>query len=71
MLYECNNWHVRCNGADGNMLNFVARGLVIRVPGYRSRGSGFDSWHYQFFIVIVGLEQDQLSLVRIIEQLLE
>jgi hypothetical protein len=22
-------------------------GLVIRVPGYRSRGAGFDSRHYQ------------------------
>jgi hypothetical protein len=24
-------------------------GLVIRVPGYRSRGPGFDSQHYQIF----------------------
>jgi hypothetical protein len=24
-------------------------GLVVRVPGYRSKGSGFDSWHYQIF----------------------
>jgi ABC-type enterobactin transport system permease subunit len=24
-------------------------GLVVRVPGYRSRGLGFDSWHYQIF----------------------
>jgi hypothetical protein len=24
-------------------------GLVVRVPSYRSRGSGFDSRHYQIF----------------------
>jgi hypothetical protein len=24
-------------------------GLVVRVPGYRSRGPGFDSRHYQIF----------------------
>jgi hypothetical protein len=24
-------------------------GLVVRVPGYRFRGPGFDSWHYQIF----------------------
>jgi hypothetical protein len=24
-------------------------GLVVRVPGYRSRGPGFDSWRYQIF----------------------
>jgi hypothetical protein len=24
-------------------------GLVVRVPGYRSRGSGFDSRRYQIF----------------------
>jgi hypothetical protein len=25
------------------------RGVVVRVPGYRSRGPGFDSWFYQIF----------------------
>jgi hypothetical protein len=25
-------------------------GLVVRVSGYRSRGSGFDSWRYQDFL---------------------
>jgi hypothetical protein len=24
-------------------------GLVVRVPGYRSRGPGFNSWRYQIF----------------------
>jgi hypothetical protein len=24
-------------------------GLVVRVPGYRSRGPGFDARHYQIF----------------------
>jgi hypothetical protein len=46
-------------------------GLVVRVPGYRSRGTGFDSRHYQIFCEVVGLERDPLSLVRIIEELLE
>jgi hypothetical protein len=46
-------------------------GLVFRAPGYRSRDPGFDSWHYQIFWEIVGLEQGPLSLVRITEELLE
>jgi hypothetical protein len=46
-------------------------GLVIRVPGYRSRGPGFDSWRCQIFCEIVGLERSPLSLVRIIEELLQ
>jgi hypothetical protein len=46
-------------------------GLVIRVPGYRSRGPGFDSRRYQIFGEVVGLERGPLSLVRIIEELLE
>jgi hypothetical protein len=44
---------------------------VVRVPGYRSRGPGFDSWLYQIFCVVVGLKRGPLSLVRIIEELLE
>jgi hypothetical protein len=44
---------------------------VVRVPGYRSWGPGFDSWCYQVFWEIVGLERGPLSLVRIIEELLE
>jgi hypothetical protein len=44
---------------------------VVRVPGYRSRGSGFDSRRYQIFREVVGQERGPLSLVRIIEELLE
>jgi hypothetical protein len=46
-------------------------GLVVRVPGYRSRGPGFYSRHYQISWEVVGLERGPLSLVRIIEELLE
>jgi hypothetical protein len=32
-------------------------GLVVRVPGYRSRDPGFNSWHYQNGkVVALGLE---------------
>jgi hypothetical protein len=46
-------------------------GLVVTVPGYRSRDSGFDCRRYQIFWEVVGLELGPLSLVRIIEELLE
>jgi hypothetical protein len=46
-------------------------GLVIRVPGYRSRGAGFGSRRYKIFGEVVGLERGPLSLVRIIEEQLE
>jgi hypothetical protein len=45
-------------------------GLVVRVPGHRSRRPGFDSRLYQIFWV-VGLERGPLSLVSITEELLE
>jgi hypothetical protein len=45
--------------------------LVIRVPGYRSRGAGLYYQHYQIFSEVVGLEQGPLSLMSIIEELLE
>jgi hypothetical protein len=41
-----------------------------RVPGYSSRGPGFDCWRYQIFWVL-GLEQGPLSLMSIIEEPLE
>jgi hypothetical protein len=44
---------------------------VVRVPGYRSRGPGFDSWRYQIFWEVVGLERVPLSLTNITEELLE
>jgi hypothetical protein len=44
---------------------------MIRIPGYSPRGPGFDSRHYQIFLVVVGLKQGPLSLVRINEELLE
>jgi hypothetical protein len=46
-------------------------GLVVRVPGYRTRGPGFDTRRYQIFWEVVGLERGPLSLVRINEELLE
>ena len=46
-------------------------GLVVRVSGYRYRGSGFDSRRYQIFWVVVDLERGPLSLVRSTEELLE
>jgi hypothetical protein len=46
-------------------------GLVVRVPGYRPRGPGFDSRRSQILWTVVGLERGPLSLVRIIEELLE
>jgi hypothetical protein len=44
---------------------------VVRVPGYIFRGLGFYSMRYQIFCEVVGLERGPLSLVRIIEELLE
>jgi hypothetical protein len=45
--------------------------LVVRVPGYISRGLGFDFRHYQICRELVGLERGSLNLVRTIERLLE
>jgi hypothetical protein len=45
-------------------------GLVVRVPGYRSGGSGFDSLALQEKKV-VDLERGLLSLVSTTEKLLE
>jgi hypothetical protein len=46
-------------------------GLVVRVPGYRSTGPGFDFRSYQIFWEVMGLELGPLSLVKITEELLE
>jgi hypothetical protein len=45
-------------------------GLVVRVPGYISRGPGFDSQHYQILWEVVGLERGPLSPVSTIKELL-
>jgi hypothetical protein len=45
-------------------------GLVVRVPGYRSRGPLFESRRYQIFWEVVVLERGPLSLVSTIEELL-
>jgi hypothetical protein len=47
------------------------RGLVVRVPGHKSRGPGIDSRHYKFFWELVELERVSLIPVRIIEELFE
>jgi hypothetical protein len=44
--------------------------LVVRVPGYRSRGRAFDSRRYQIFWEVVGLERGPLSFVSTTEELL-
>jgi hypothetical protein len=64
------DWHI-CYGVS--RINCTTRlcGLVVRVPGYRSRGPWFDSRRYQIFWEVVGLERGPLSFVRIIEELLE
>jgi hypothetical protein len=46
-------------------------GLVIRLPGCTTRGLGFDSRRYKIFCMTVDLQRSPLSLVRIIEELLE
>jgi hypothetical protein len=45
--------------------------LVVRVPGYRSRGPGSDSRRYHIFWKVVGLERGPLSLVSTIGEILE
>jgi hypothetical protein len=52
------------------MIIFLFR-LAVRFPGYSPRGSGFDSRRYHIFWLVVGLEWGPLSVVMIIEQLLE
>jgi hypothetical protein len=46
------------------------RGLVVSVPGYRSRGSGSIPCATTFFWEVVGLERGPLSLVSTTEELI-
>jgi hypothetical protein len=46
-------------------------GLVVRVPGYRSRGPGFDSPSYQSFWEVMGLELGPLSLMSTLRSYME
>jgi hypothetical protein len=46
-------------------------GLVVRVPGYRSRGPGSIPGATRFFWEVVGLERGPLSLVSTTEELLD
>jgi hypothetical protein len=66
---------VRCKNYGRTLILVVCSvklcGLVVRVPGYRSRGLGFDFPHYHIFWEVVGLERGSLSLVSTTEELLE
>jgi hypothetical protein len=46
-------------------------GLVVQVPGYKSRGPGFDSRNYKIFWEVAVLERGPLSLVKIMEEINE
>jgi hypothetical protein len=45
--------------------------LVVRIPGYSPIFPGLGSRRCQCFWEVLGLEQDPVSLVMIIEELLE
>jgi hypothetical protein len=46
-------------------------GLVVRVPGCRSKDPGYDSRRCEIFCEVFGLERGPFSLMKIIEELLE
>jgi hypothetical protein len=52
-------------------LIFKNCGLLVRVPGCKLSGLGFDSRPYKVFCLTVGLKRGPLSLVMIKEELLE
>jgi hypothetical protein len=57
---------VECGAVEGRLC-----GLVVTVPGYKSRGPGINPLCYQIFWEIVHLKRGLLSLVNITEELLE
>jgi hypothetical protein len=66
-------WRIRkiTNFSNGWAILDRLYGLVVRVPGYRSRDPGFHSRLFQILWELVGLERGSRRLVRIIEELLE
>jgi hypothetical protein len=67
VLYKC----LCRTGTFGCHIYHHLCGLVlVRAPGYRSKGPRFDSRRYHIFLKVVGPEQGPLSLVRITKELL-
>jgi hypothetical protein len=66
MANALNNFHSSIHSISHRLC-----GLVVSVPGYRSRGSGFDSRCYQIFWEIMVVERSPFSLVRTTAELLE
>jgi hypothetical protein len=67
------HWETGCHKCIGEHLKTLHDhlcDLVVRVPGYRSGGPGFNSRHYQILWEVLGLERSPLSLVSTIEELL-
>jgi hypothetical protein len=66
---KCNmDWLVKTHMQAVTCLSYSP---VVIVGGYRSRGPGFDSRHYQISREILGLERGPLSFVSTTEELLE
>jgi hypothetical protein len=60
-----------CNFSIGIIWRSVRSLILIRVPGHRSRGRGFDSRRYQVLLEVFSLERNPLNFVWIIEEVLE
>jgi hypothetical protein len=63
---SCILWFISVN----SFLSDRLCGLVVRVPGYRSRGQGSIPVYTRIFERLLGLERGPLSLVSKIEELL-
>jgi hypothetical protein len=74
---SCMVWMQKCNYCNSRTLQPTTDrlcGPVVRVPGCRTRGTGYDYRRYQISCVAVGLEWGPLSPcedVRINDELLE